>query len=686
MSTKPSFFAELQRRHVYKVGAMYGVAGWLLVQIVTQVLPVFDVSALGQRILVLIVMAGFPVALVLAWLFDMTPDGIVRTPDTAGDAAVTARQRHGRERKLNYVLGGLLVLALGYFVLERTLPRDHGAAVATNDKSIAVLPFENLSDDKANAYFATGIQDEILTRLAKVGELKVISRTSTQRYAAKPGNLPEIAKQLGVANILEGSVQKAGDAVHINVQLIRAATDEHLWAESYNRKLDDIFGVEGEVAQTVADTLRARLTGAEKQRIAAKLTDVPAAYDSYLRGLAFSNRGDALVENQNNAIIAFQEATRLDPGFGAAWAMLSREHAFAYWLRDRSAARRQAAREALATAQKLAPAAPETLMAQGLYLSWVERDDANARTIFEQARQLAPNDPWPIHSLAAIARRQGHWDESLRLFEQALALNPRDMLLLVDAGRTALATRDLRRAQRLLDRGLDVAPDDPGERLIQVTLLQETGKIEAAQQVLDRMRITAGDDNLVAASYYNAVLGRNYASAIALLKSQLDQPQALGAAVGDYQRMLGDLQRLAGDADAAKRSYEQARATLPSGLQTATENVDLIASLAQVEAGLGDQASALALAQRAIALRPASRYAGEGPGYEEILARLQARFGEKDAAIAAIGHLLTVAYFLPPLTPAALRLDPDWDNLRGDPAFEKLLADHAAAMPAQATP
>src|SRR5579863_9033964 len=254
-----SFFKELRRRNVYKVGAMYAVAGWLVVQVATQVLPVFDVSALAQRIIVLIIVAGFPVALVLSWIYELTPQGIVKTDEVAADESIT---RHTGQ-KLNFVIIGVLGLAVLFLIVQRyVLPKSVDAGAAITDKSVAVLPFANLSDDKANAYFAEGIQDEILTRLAKVGALKVISRTSTQHYASSPNNLPEIAKQLGVANILEGSVQKVGEAVHINVQLIRAATDDHLWAEIYNRKLDDIFGVEGEVAGAIAEQLNAKLSGA----------------------------------------------------------------------------------------------------------------------------------------------------------------------------------------------------------------------------------------------------------------------------------------------------------------------------------------------------------------------------------------------------------------------------------------
>ena len=323
-----SFLRELQRRNVYKVGAMYAVGGWLVVQVATQVLPLFDVSALALRLIVLAIVAGFPIALVVAWVYEVTPQGIVRTAEVAPEQSIA---RHTGQ-KLNYVIIGVLVLAVAFLLVQRyVLPRkgaDAGASIP--DKSVAVLPFENLSDEKSSAYFASGIQDEILTRLAKIGALKVISRTSTQHYASSPANLPEIARQLGVANILEGSVQKAGDAVHINVQLIRAATDDHLWAEVYNRKLDDIFGVEAEVAGAIADTLNAKLSGAEKAAVEKRPTENPAAYDAYLRALALSTAGYDFATTRKVSA-AFAEAVRLDPDFALAWAQLAMNNGYLYF-------------------------------------------------------------------------------------------------------------------------------------------------------------------------------------------------------------------------------------------------------------------------------------------------------------------------------------------------------------------
>ena len=468
MNMRPSFLAELQRRHVYKVGAMYAVAGWLLVQVVTQVLPVFDVSALGQRILVLIVVAGFPVALVLAWLFDITPQGIVRTADApAGDEApAAARQRQGMDRKLNYLLGALLLAALGYEAYQRLASHDAGAD--GSDKSIAVLPFENLSDDKTNAYFAVGMQDEILTRLAKVGSLKVISRTSTAHYASSPDNLPEIARQLGVANILEGSVQKAGDQVHVNVQLIRAAGDQHLWAESYNRKLDDIFGVEGEVAQTIAESLSATLTGAEKRQLAQKPTSSAQAYDAYLRALPYEGHFTQSPADLQAWAGAYEEAVRLDPDFAIAWAGLARAYVEWYFDMDTRPQRLQMAKAALEQAQRLAPETAETYEALGLYRYWGLGDYDGALEAYGKALKLKPSASTVLYAMGNVRRRQGHWEEALALQQRGAALDPLNGSISFNLALTLRALRRLDESDAVLAHGLATAPDDAamlGERL-----------------------------------------------------------------------------------------------------------------------------------------------------------------------------------------------------------------------------
>src|SRR5438094_10454394 len=318
-----NFFAELKRRNVYKVAVAYAVVGWLLVQVATQVFPFFEIPNWAVRLVVLLIIVGFPIALVIAWAFELTPEGLKRTEDVV----LAASARHLRKHIWIFVVlvGAALSIALffvGRYSSRDKTPRQSEAGTVSN-KSIAVLPFENRSDDKANAYFADGIQDEILTRLAKIADLKVISRTSTQHYKTAPENLPEIGRQLGIAHILEGSVQKSGDAVRVNVQLIRAATDSNLWADTFDRKLTDVFSVESEVAKAIADELRVHLTGREEQEIAAKPTDNVEAYDAYLRGLAYTLKTYPTSANVLGAQKYLREAVRLDPKFALGWALLS---------------------------------------------------------------------------------------------------------------------------------------------------------------------------------------------------------------------------------------------------------------------------------------------------------------------------------------------------------------------------
>src|ERR1700719_3699400 len=328
-----SFFAELKRRNVYKVAVAYAVASWLLIQVATQVFPFFEIPNWAVRLVVLLLIAGFPVALIFSWAFEITPEGIKRESEIESDKSIT----HHTGRKIVALTIALAVVAAGLLAFQlfrgkSTTPLTNiaGQANPISAKSAAVLPFENLSDEKSNAYFADGIQDEILTRLSKIASLKVISRTSTQKYKSAPDNLREIGRQLGVANLLEGSVQRAANAVHVNVQLIRASTDEHLWAESYNRKLDDVFGVEGEVASAIADQLNAKLSGTEQKAVTDKPTQNTAAYDAYLRGLSIEHNQYSYDAYQK-AAHEYTEAIQLDPNFAFAWARLAVLRSFLFF-------------------------------------------------------------------------------------------------------------------------------------------------------------------------------------------------------------------------------------------------------------------------------------------------------------------------------------------------------------------
>ena len=427
MSEKPSFFSELKRRNVYKVAVAYAVVAWLLIQVATQVFPFFEIPNWAVRLVVLLLILGFPVALILSWAFEITPEGIKRESEIAPNESIT---RH-TGRKIVGITVVLAVIAAGMLAFQllrsglpgkpsSTTARTSNTDTAVPEKSIAVLPFDNLSDDKSNAYFAEGIQDEILTRLSKIAALKVISRSSTQKYKSTPDNLREVGRQLGVANLLEGSVQKIANAVHVNVQLIRAATDEHLWAESYNRKLDDVFGVEGEVASAIADQLNAKLSGTEQKAVTDKPTQNTAAYDAYLRGLAIEHTQYSY-ESYQQAARDYVEAVQLDPNFAFAWARLAVLHSFLYFNAvDPNTNTAGAVKEAADRAMALAPEAGESWIAQGAYRYRVLRDFAGAVTAYKQAQIRLPNNSYLLQNLAFVQRRLGLWHEAEATFKKAL--------------------------------------------------------------------------------------------------------------------------------------------------------------------------------------------------------------------------------------------------------------------------
>jgi TolB-like protein/predicted Zn-dependent protease len=538
------------------------------------------------------------------------------------------------------------------------------------------LPFENRSEDKANAYFADGIQDEILTRLSKVTDLRVISRISTQQYKSAPENLREIGKQLGVAHLLEGSVQKVGNTVLVNVQLIRVATDEHLWAESYNRKLDDVFAVEGEVAGAIAEQLDTKLSGSEKQELAAKPTNSSEAYDAYLRGLAFSERAEGLYSDLQDGIQAFETAVRLDANFAIAWARLAQAHCTLFFnATDASAARRDAARKALDSAMRLQPGLLETQLAEAYYYYMVERDYDHARNIFEQIRVRSPNNSEAARALALISRRQGRWDESLRRFDEAIELDPRNLQTLTWASDTYTAMRQFPGALKLLDRILDIAPADSAAIARKVGVYQAMGELDQADAVLDKIGLDASNVNLIGAMAGQSAYRRRYPAATELLQSYLARKDAAqGFDRASALLVLGELQRFSGDAASAKLSYSEARHLLEPALSAQPDNAYLVTTIAGIDSGLGDEEVAVKEAERAIQLLPAAKDAFIGPGLEETMARVLARFGKTERAIAVLQHLATTPYNGggPPITPALLRLDPSWDNLRGDPRFQKL--------------
>jgi TolB-like protein/class 3 adenylate cyclase/Tfp pilus assembly protein PilF len=599
-----------------------------------------------------------------------------------------ALKKHSARVRWTAMTAALLVLAAivsGIAMFSRYRVRS---TLAAPEKSIAVLPFENLSEEKANAYFADGIQDEILTRLSKIADLKVISRTSTQHYKSAPENLPEIARQLGVAHILEGSVQKSGDAVRVNVQLIKAANDSHLWADTFDRKLTDIFSVESEVAKAIAEQLRAHLTGQEEQLIAAKPTDNPDAYDTYLRGLAYNLKTATTPANSLGAQKYLREAVRLDPKFALSWALLSYVDAVGYLTGSLqpTVALREEARQAAETALTLQPSLGEAIMAKGHYYYACLKDYDAAVHYFEQARQFLPNSSEIPESLAYVERRRGQWDRSETYFNEAERLDPRNVSLLTQH---ALSYIDLRRfpeALRKLDQVLDITPDDLDTLALKAAIAQVEGDLPRASALLAPLHPGADDPFALETQVYQAILERRPAAIIARLEEILAKPDpAFGYKNGELRFWLGWAQEVAGDHTAAQESRRLARSELESFLKEQPENVGLIGDLALTNMGLGDKAAALALAERAMAANPIEKDAVDGPIPIEILARVAAQMGEPDRAIAALQKLLSIPYngalAAGPLTAALLRLDPMFDPLRNDPRFQKLAASPAPKAP-----
>ena len=450
-----NFLAELKRRNVYKVAVAYIVAGWALSQGIAQVLPVFDVPNWTIRLIVVLIIIGLPVALVLAWAFEITPEGIKRTE--MADRMPAAAQRKKHTWIYIVVVGAIVSITLfflGRYSAISGAPRHSEAATGIPEKSIAVLPFDNLSRDPDNAYFAEGVQDEILTRLAKVADLKVISRTSTQHFKSVPENLPQIAKQLGVTNILEGSVQKAKDQVRVNVQLINALTDAHLWAEIYDRKLTDLFSVESDIAKTIADTLQAKLTGSESTAMSNKPTENPEAYELYLKGRFFWNKRTG--QDLKTACDYFQQAIAIDPHYATAYAGLAESYILIplfdagspqdYFPKAKAAAER---------AIELQETSAEAHTALGLLLCFSDVNFAQSEKEFKRAIELNPNYATAHHWFGnALLVALGRFDEAISENERAVELDPLSLIINADLGSTFMMARQYDQAIAQLQRTL----------------------------------------------------------------------------------------------------------------------------------------------------------------------------------------------------------------------------------------
>jgi len=665
------FFEELKRRKVYRVAIAYAVGSWALAQGLAQVLPVFDISNSVIRVVIALLLIGFPVALVLAWVFDVTPQGIKATPTIAAPGA------HRRRNVMMLVATGVIIsAAAGFFLLPR-------ASARKIDKSIAVLPFENLSDEKGNAYFADGIQDDILTNLSKIGDLKVISRTSVMPYRGHTSNIREIAKTLGVSSVLEGSVRREGNRVRVNVQLINANNDEHLWANNYDRDLTDVFAIQTDLAREIAGALQAKLSPTEKAQMERKPTENGEAYLAFLQAhtLFFQSMED--LEKLKQAEQLYERAIQLDPKFALAFARWSQLESWLVHSFERTAERRQKARTLAQQALQLQPDLPEAHLAMGFSLYYGDNDFEGALKEFEIAQRGLPNEAEGYLALGSIQRRMGKWPESNASLEKAAILNPKDSWVLQNLALSYATLRDFGAANKTIDRGLKVSPDNLGLWEIKAKLaVAEKGDLSVSEKAFQAAKSIPMNDETklrIAGGRVDVfLLERKYQEALQEAESLSDGllagiPQAL---CGKYY-LVGFARKALHDEAGARAALLKAKDLVEVLLKQSSDSPDLHIQLAKVLAYLGEKDAALTEARRATEILPESKDAFGGPEITEGVAEVYATVGENARAIELLEGLLSRPS---PVTVALLKLSPAWDPLRKDPRFQALIDKYGAKV------
>jgi len=680
-----TFLTELKRRKVYRVAVAYAIVAWLLIQAASILFPTFEAPPWVMKVFVTAVILGFPVALILAWAFDLTPEGIRRSEEVAPRESTT--RKPGSKWTAVIVTAAVLAATLLAFQFVRTrrsatteLPKQ-SASTATLDKSVAVLPFENLSSDKENAFFAQGIQDEIITTLSKISGLRVISRTSTAHYNSAPENLPEIAQQLRVSHVLEGSVQKVGERVHINVQLIQAGSDAHLWAQSYDRQLTDIFSVEAEVAKSIADSLSATLSPQEKAQVEAKPTDNADAYVLYLRARDYQTRPDNLMQDFRSAMRLFEQAIALDPKFALAHARLAATTSNLYHFYEPTEPLKQKAHAEALESLRLQPNLGEGHLALGLYHYYMEGDYDAALRELDLAAHALPNDGDVGLYTAAVERRRGHWTQALAAYKHAEEIDPRNSVMLYDASQTYFGLRDWRTAAERMDRVLALFPDSFNVKIqrayIEFFWKGSTAPIKAA---LETLPPNLDPDGVVTFARWDmSLMNRDVVAAEkALAACQLE---TIASQTGvplpkSYLQACIDLVR--GDAGKARAEFEAARPAIEKTVANSPQDGVRHAQLGLLYAFLGRKEDALREGQQAMELKPITHDVIEGAVVEDFYTLNCARLGETDEAIRRIERLLTtpfgVDYADESVTLSDLRQRWEWDPLRKDSRFQKILA------------
>ena len=660
------FFEELRRRKVYRVAIAYVVVSWALAQGLAQVLPVFDISNSVIRVVIALLLIGFPVALVLAWVFDVTSQGIRAT---STPSVPVARRR--RNLIMLIAIGVIISVAAGFFLLPR-------ASARKVDKSIAVLPFQNLSDEKENAYFADGMQDDILTNLSKIGDLKVISRTSVMSYRDGARNAREIGKSLGVGTLLEGSVRRSGNRVRVNVQLINANNDEHIWAEDYDRELTDVFAIQTDLAQKIASALQAKLSPNEKARLDRRPTRDSDAYLLYVQAHGYANRPDRFRDTSLKAEELFEQAIKLDRNFAAAYAGLSMVESWLYHESEPIPAHREKARLNAEESLRLQPNLPEGHLALGFSYYYGDRDYERALSEFEIAKRDLPNEADAYSAIAAIQRRQGKWAESTANFEKAVSLDPKNANVLFNLGLNYMAQRDFETADKIFDRAIAADPQAFASRGMKSALaIAWKGDVGFVEKQLSLVPGEFDPDGLVTAARVGILmLQRKFADALKLLQ-QFRGETLLYPDTGPCPKALleGRLYLYQGDKTKAQAAFERARPVVEQLVRDAPGDPSRHLQLGAVLAGLGLKEEAVNEGRKAVESVPESQDAFEGPQATAALAEIYAWVGEYDEAFRLLDHLLKVPNGL---TVPALKLDPVWDPLRKDPRFQALIDKYAA--------
>ena len=664
------FFEEVKRRKVYRVAAAYIVAAGGIIQLASAAFPAWELPNWTLRLVIVLLLLGFPIALILAWAYDITAQGVRATPTPAVPGS------HRRRNIITLVAAGVIISAAAGFFL---LPRVSAHKI---DKSIAVLPFESLSDDKENAYFADGIQDDVLTNLSKIGDLKVISRTSVMPYRGKASNVREIGKALGVGAILEGSVRRVGNRVRVNVQLINAENDEHMWAEDYDRELTDVFAIQTDLAQKIAAELRAKLSPGEMEQMERKPTQNGEAYLAFVQAHNLSCAVEDLDKLRQSEQL-YARAIELDPDFALAVARYSQLESWIQHTFEKTPERREKARSLAERALQLQPDLPEAHLARGFSYYYGDNNYDSALKEFEIAQRGLPNESEVYLAIGAIQRRQGKWPESTANLEKAASLNPKDIWPLQNLAFNYQMLRDFDSANKTIDRALALDPTALGPLEVKSKLaILGKGDFSVAEKAFEAVKSVPMSDEqklkTVGSRTEVFLLERKYQEGLQQAESLPDdQIAAFPGGLWAKYYYVGFARKALRDEPGARAAFEKAKSAAEEQVRRSPDSEDAHIQLAKVLAQLGEKEAAVAEAQRATDLRPESKDAFGGPEITAGVAEVYALLGDNDRAIEILDGLLGRPSAV---TVQGLKVNPIWDPLRSDPRFQALVQKYASKV------